>query len=141
MAPRSELPAHIACYSHFVSYGETDTMGVLYYAEYLHIFERARSFFIREHGMSYAEVERRGIILPVREASCRYRAPVRFDDEIQVLTGISEWKRVSIRFAYEVWNKDRTVLHATGMTEHASVNPEGKPVRVPDWLKGLFEAE
>lgn len=138
MPPRSELPENISCYSHFVSYGETDTMGVLYYAEYLHIFERARSFFIREHGMSYAEVEKRGIILPVREAQCRYRAPVRFDDEILVLVGISQWKRASMIFSYEVWNKDKSTLHATGMTEHAAVNPEGKPVRVPDWLKELF---
>ena len=138
MVLRSELPEKTSCYRHFVSYGETDTMGVLYYAEYLHVFERARSFFIREHGMSYAEVERRGIILPVREAQCRYRVPVRFDDEIQVLVGISQWKRASMIFSYEVWNKDKSVLHATGMTEHAAVNPEGKPVRVPDWLKELF---
>ena len=43
-------------------------MGVLYYAEYLHLFERARSAFIRQCGMSYADVEKKGIILPVREA-------------------------------------------------------------------------
>ena len=43
---------------HRVSYGETDTMGVLYYAEYLHLFERARSEYIRRCGMSYAEVEK-----------------------------------------------------------------------------------
>lgn len=50
-----------------------DTMGYLYYAEYLHLFERSRSEYIREMGMSYAEVERLGIMLPVREAQCRYR--------------------------------------------------------------------
>ena len=132
------FPVPDSWYRHFVSYGETDTMGVLYYAEYFHIFERARSFHIREHGMSYAEVERRGIILPVREAQCRYRAPIRFDDEILVRTGIETWKRVSLRFAYEVWNRDRTLLHATGMTEHAAVNPEGRPTRLPQWLRQLL---
>ncbi|MGL1862244.1 MAG: acyl-CoA thioesterase [Pseudodesulfovibrio sp.] len=138
MAKLHEFPASESWYHHFVSYGETDTMGVLYYAEYLHVYERARSLFIRERGMSYAEVEKRGIILPVREAQCRYRVPVRFDDEISVRVGISEWKRASMKFIYEVWNKDRTVLHATGMTEHAAVNHDGKPVRVPEWLKELF---
>tara|TARA_B100000683_G_C12498820_1_gene556995 strand:+ start:1303 stop:1719 length:417 start_codon:yes stop_codon:yes gene_type:complete len=133
-----DFPSNQSWYKHFVSYGETDTMGVLYYAEYLHIYERARSFFIREHGMSYAEVERRGIILPVREAQSRYRAPVRFDDEIHVRVGISQWKRASMKFAYEVWDKDRETLHATGFTEHAAVNKEGKPTRVPEWLKSLF---
>ena len=136
------LPEYIgksSWYRHFVSYGETDTMGVLYYAEYLHIYERARSFFIREHGMSYAEVEKRGIIMPVREAQSRYRAPVRFDEEILVHVGFSEWNRASVKFIYEVWNSDKTVLHATGMTEHAMINHEGRPVRVPEWLKELFD--
>jgi hypothetical protein len=58
-------------FSHRVSYGETDSMGVLYYAEYLHIFERARNQFIRDRGLSYAMVEERGLFLPVREARCR----------------------------------------------------------------------
>jgi len=138
MSTTMQLPPSSRWYRHFVSYGETDTMGVLYYAEYLHIFERARSFFIREHGMSYAEVERRGIILPVREAQCRYRVPVRFDDEIRVHVGISQWKRASMIFGYEVMNHDRSVLHATGMTEHAAVDATGRPVRVPDWLRELF---
>lgn len=125
-------------YHHFVSYGETDAMGVLYHAEYLHIFERARSFFIREHGLSYAEVERREIMLPVREAQCRYRASVRFDDEIFIQTGITQWKRASMTFSYELWNKDKTLLHATGITEHACVDATGRPTRIPTWLKELF---
>lgn len=139
MTVAPQFPASSCWYRHFVSYGETDTMGVLYYAEYLHIFERSRSFFIREHGMSYAEVEQRGIILPVREAQCRYRVPVRFDDEILVHVGITQWKRASMTFSYEVMNRDRTVLHATGMTEHAAVDATGRPVRVPDWLRELFD--
>ncbi len=139
MASKIEFPQNDSWYHHFVSYGETDTMGVLYYAEYLHLFERSRSLFIRERGMSYAEVEKRGIILPVRETGCRYRSPVRFDDEIYIHVGISQWKRASMTFAYEVWNKDKSILHATGMTEHAAVGPNGKPTRVPDWLKDLFK--
>lgn len=136
--PSEKFPEPQSWYNHFVSYGETDTMGVLYYAEYLHLFERARSLYIRDRGMSYAQVEERGIILPVREAQARYRAPVRFDDEIFVRVGISEWKRVSMKFTYEIWNKDKDLLHATGMTEHAAVNHDGRPVRIPDWLKELF---
>lgn len=139
MAGIPEFPTSDSWYRHFVSYGETDTMGVLYYAEYLHIFERARSLYIRERGLSYAEVEKRGIILPVREAQCRYRSPVRFDDEILIHSGIQIWKRASMKFVYEVWNKDKSILHATGMTEHAAVSHQGKPVRIPDWLKELFD--
>ncbi|MES9995425.1 YbgC/FadM family acyl-CoA thioesterase [Desulfovibrio aminophilus] len=138
MNEHSGFPSADSWLAHRVSYGETDAMGVVYYAEYFHFFERSRSLFIRDRGMSYAEVETRGIYLPVREASCRYRTPARFDDEIWVRCGVSEWRRASMLFAYEVYTADRSGIIATGMTEHACVNAEGRPVRVPDWLKGLF---
>lgn len=134
----TNFPASDVWLSHRISYGETDTMGVLYYAEYLHIFERARSEYIRCRGMSYSEVEKRGILLPVREARCRYRAPARYDDLVQVHAGISEWGRASLVFVYEMWNEDKSALLATGSTQHALVNREGRPVAVPDWFKALF---
>ncbi|BBD06829.1 acyl-CoA thioesterase [Desulfovibrio ferrophilus] len=134
----SDFPSPETWYQHRVSYGETDAMQVLYYAEYLHLFERSRSQFIREYGMSYNTVEERGIFLPVREASARYRRPARYDDLLQVRVGISEWGRASMTFTYEVYDEARKVLHTTGMTQHACMSTEGKPVKVPDWLKELF---
>ncbi len=122
-------------HTHRVSYGETDTMGVLYYAEYLHIFERARSTLIRSHGMSYTVVEQKGIYLPVREASCRYRAPARYDDLTHVRVWISAWGRASVTFSYELFAEDKATLLATGMTQHAVVDKTGRPVAVPGWLK------
>ena len=138
MKDQPPFPGPEAWYRHFVSYGETDAMGVLYYAEYLHLFERARSLLLRERGMSYNEVERRGVLLPIREAGCRYRSPSRYDDEICVRVGISEWRLASLVFVYEMHDAARTKILATGMTEHACVNREGKPFGVPDWLKALF---
>ncbi|NJB68790.1 acyl-CoA thioester hydrolase [Desulfobaculum xiamenense] len=132
------IPSPEAWYAHRVSYGETDAMQVLYYAEYLHLFERARSHLIREYGMSYSTVEERGLYLPVREASARYRRPIRFDDLVNVHVTVSDWGRASITFSYEIRSEDRSVLHATGMTQHACVNAEGRPVGVPDWLRDLF---
>ena len=123
--------AHL--YHHRVSYGETDAMKVLYYAEYLHIFERARSAYIRERGLSYSTVEERGLYLPVREATCRYRTPARYDDLLEIRTVISELGRASLVFAYEVYNEAGTLI-TTGLTEHACVGPEGKPVRLPAWF-------
>lgn len=122
---------------HRVSYGETDCMGVLYYAEYLHLFERARSAWIRERGMSYADVEKRGVILPVREAQCRYRAPAHYDELVYVRAGVSELGRASLRFVYELWSEDKTRLHAEGMTQHALVDRAGRPVRMPEWFRAL----
>ena len=122
-------------HEHRVSYGETDTMGVLYYAEYMHIFERARSSLIRAHGMSYKVVEEKGIYLPVREAYCRYRAPARYDDLTYVRAWISAWGRASVTFSYEFFAEDKTSLLASGMTQHACVDGSGRPVSVPAWLK------
>ena len=113
-------------------------MGVLYYAEYLHLFERARSEFIREQGMSYAEVETKGIFLPVREAQCRYRSPARYDDLVWIHTGISEWGRASLRFDYAIYAENKEKLLATGFTQHAVINQAGRPVAVPEWLKNLW---
>lgn len=114
-------------------------MGVMYYAEYLHLFERARSEFIRARGMSYAEVEKRNVILPVRDAAIRYRSPARYDDLVLVRIAISEWGRASLRFVYEIWNEDKTRLLAEGSTQHALVNEKGKPIPVPAWFRGLIE--
>ncbi len=122
---------------HRVSYGETDTMKVLYYAEYLHLFERARSQYIRERGMSYSLAEKRGLLLPVREASCRYRSPARYDDLLSVRAGISEWGRASLTFVYEIWDENRQKLLAEGMTQHACVNAQGRPMAVPEWFRAL----
>lgn len=135
-----DFPVPDTWLAHRVSYGETDSMKVLYHAEYLHIFERSRSRYIREHGMSYAEVERRGIFLPVREIHCRYRRPARYDDLVWARTGIQEWGRASLRFVYELYNEDKTIVLASGMTQHAVLGTEGKPVAAPEWFRKLLGA-
>lgn len=116
-------------------------MGYLYYAEYLHLFERSRSEFIRGMGMSYAEVERLGIMLPVREAQCRYRKPARYDDLICIRAGIVEVGRASLTFVYNVTDAERKTLLAEGMTQHACTNREGRPVRPPEWFVKLIRGE
>ena len=124
--------------AHRVSYGETDAMGVVYYANYLHLFERGRSELIRNLGFSYSVVEERGIFLPVREASCRYLAPARYDDVIHIRTGLAGQSRASLNFVYEITDEKREHVLTRGMTQHAVVNAQGRPVRVPDWLSALF---
>lgn len=124
-------------FSHRVSYGETDTMGVLYYGEYFHIFERGRNSFIRSLGVSYATVEERDLFLPVREAHCRYRAPARYDDLIQMRLFISAFGKASLSFGYTLYNEDKQKVMATGFTQHACVNSTGKPIAVPEWFKNV----
>ncbi|MBF0480361.1 MAG: acyl-CoA thioesterase [Desulfovibrionaceae bacterium] len=136
----------VTVYRQYVSYGETDAMGVVYYANYAHFFERARGQLIRERGMSYAEVERRGVILPVRELKCRYFAPARYDDAIAVRCAVGLWGRASMTFIYEVrceapgepGGPAGNKLLCAGETQHACVGPDYRPKAVPDWLRELF---
>ena len=128
-------------YAHRVSYGETDAMGVLYYAEYLHIFERSRGEYSRVLGLPYKLMEENGIMLPVTEASCRYKKPARYDDLLNVRVAISEWRGASIKFSYEIYNENKEYIMSTGYTVHACVNREGKPIRIPVWMKQGFSGE
>ncbi len=139
MTPRKAFPQPEKWWTHRVSYGETDAMGVVYYGNYLHWFERARSEFLRAFGMSYAEVEARGLFLPVSEAYCRYRAPARYEQVVAVRAGIGNWGRASLTFFYEVFNQSEKERFMTeGWTKHACVDPNGKMIAVPSWLKSLF---
>ena len=114
-------------------------MGYLYYAEYLHLFERARGDFIRSRGMSYASIEQQGIMLPVREARCRYRKPAHYDDVLRIRIDISELRRASLTFVYAVYDIEGKTLHAEGMTQHAcAAVGDGRPVPMPGWFKKLF---
>lgn len=123
--------------AHRVSYGETDAMNVVYYAEYFHLFERSRNTWLHERGLSYKSIEEKGVFLPVREASCRYRAPLRYDDLIYIRVGVKEWGRASILFVYEIYNEEKNKIMATGSTQHACVSREGRPLPTPEWLSAL----
>ncbi len=124
---------------HYVSYGETDAMGVLYYAEYLHICERARNFMGRELGFIYSEMEANdNLFLPVREAEVRYKASVRYDNLIYVRIGVSEMKKASIRFSYQILDETKTKVMAEAMTLHACINRDFKVSPFPDYVKDKF---
>lgn len=134
-----DFPSPDAWLSLTVSYGETDRMGYAYYGHYAHWFERARGALLHERGMSYREVEERGIWLPVRDLAVRYARPARYDDVIAVRTAIGAWGRASVTFVYQVFGPpDRSVFLAAGETVHACTAPDGRPRPVPQWLRGLF---
>lgn len=113
-------------------YEETDQMGVVYHGNYLTYFEVGRSEFFRSLGYSYRELEEEGIVFPVIHATCRYLIPAKYDDELHIRTRIVQLKGVRIKLNYEVIRieDDKEVILVTGMTEHAFVNKELKPIRL-----------
>ena len=119
-----------------VRYAETDKMGVVYYANYLVWFEIGRTDWLRDSGWTYRSMEETGTQLPVIEAHCEYRQGARYDDEVCVRTKAHKLSPVRIRFDYEVMRGDEVL--ATGHTVHATIDMQGRPVRMPDRVKDLF---
>ena len=116
-----------------VIYGDTDQMGVVYYANYLRYFEAGRNEFIRAKGLRYRDFEREfRLMLPVVEAGVQYHKPARYDDLLTVEIAITELKRASARFGYRVL-RDGEVL-ATGHSVHACVDLDGRIQRMPKQL-------
>lgn len=114
-----------------VRYDEIDGMGVIHHPNFLIYFEIARTEYMREAGVIYADLERRGFLLVVTGASARYHANVRYDDEIVVHTSVAEMGRATIKFGYRVEDA-RGRLLCDGTTEHCCVGPDkAKPIRFP----------
>ena len=121
--------------SYRVIYGDTDQMGVVYYANYLRWFEIGRTEFLREIGLPYVSVERQGIHFPVVEVSCRYHKPARYDDLIVVETALTAVARATLTFHYRILRKDSGLVIASGWTKHACINKKGEVTRMPAELE------
>lgn len=123
-----------------VIYGDTDQMGVVYYANYFRYFELSRSEFFRSLGGSYVELEKQGFGLPVVEANARYRSPAKYDDVILIEVKLAELKRASMRFEYVVRRETNREELVTGHTVHACIGPGGKPTGLPPEVMRLLSA-
>lgn len=120
-----------------VIYGDTDCGGVMYYANYLRLFEMGRTEFIRACGLSYREIEEElGVILPVVEVSVRYKASARYDDLLRIKTTLLEAKSFKILFNYQIFREDTLLVE--GSTLHVAINKEGKIVRIPEKILKLL---
>ena len=114
-----------------VIYGDTDQMGVVYYANYLRWFEMGRTELLRQFGKPYDEAENKGVYFPVIEVSCNYHHPARFDDEVLVETVLISLRQASLGFSYRILRQKDEALLATGFTKHACVNAKGKVTKIP----------
>ncbi|MFZ5775534.1 MAG: acyl-CoA thioesterase [Thermodesulfobacteriota bacterium] len=123
-----------------VIYGDTDSGGVVYYANYLRYFEEARTELMREWAISYREIEVAGLLLPVVECHVRYKASARYDDLLLVETCLCEVKAVSCRFNYRILREGDGKLLVQGYTVHAAVDGNGRLTRLaPELVARLRE--
>jgi acyl-CoA thioester hydrolase len=125
-----------------VRYAETDQMGAVYNAHFLTYFEVARTEFLRSLGAVYRELEERGVYLVVVEAHCRYLAPARYDDVLQITTRVARLRPTRIDFAHVVRRKGEggeAVDVAEGRVVLACLDAEGRPRRLPPEIADAVE--
>jgi acyl-CoA thioester hydrolase len=122
-------------YEQRVIFGDTDQMGVVYYANYLRFFEGARAGYLRALGRSHKDLDGWGVALPVVEAHCRYRRPSYYEDLLAIEVEITELRGASMRFGYAI-RRDQELL-AEGYTRHAVVGPDGRPKAIPPELRAI----
>ena len=120
-----------------VRYKDTDTMSVVYYGNYLTYFEVGRVEYLREKSLPMSQVNER-IHMPVVEAFVKFVKPAKLDDLLEVSSRVSERRRASFTFSYEIRNEAKELV-ATGFTRHACWNPvTAKMIPLPDWLKEIM---
>jgi acyl-CoA thioester hydrolase len=114
-----------------VRYSETDQMGVVYHTNYLVWCEIGRTDFIRASGSTYADLERRGVLLAVAEASIRYLSAARYDDLIRVDTTLTAVRSRAVTFDYLITNGETGERLASARTALVSLDRDGRPATLP----------
>jgi acyl-CoA thioester hydrolase len=124
-----------------VRYAETDKMGMVYHANYLVWFEIGRTEFCRARGFSYRDMEENeNSFLVVAESYCRYKAPAYYDDVLSVRTHITELRRRSLRFGYEIVREADGVVIAEGETGHVVTDANGRVRSMPSGFAEMLLA-
>ncbi|GAF78366.1 unnamed protein product [marine sediment metagenome] len=122
-----------------VIYGDCDSMAIVYYSNYLKLFEMGRTELLRELGATYREVEEKGFFLPATEAYMKYMKPALYDDLLKIETMIGFVKRASSRFDYTIYRSEDIIVQ--GYTIHACLNRENRIVRFPGFLLNTLKGD
>ena len=124
-----------------VRYAETDQMGVVYHANHFVWFEVGRVELLRQLGFSYRDMESKdGRFIAVAEAKCRYRAPVRYDEEVLVRTELLNVRDSVLHFGYELRRGADGTLLAEGETTHIVTDADMKIAVLPEKYLTVFRA-
>jgi acyl-CoA thioester hydrolase len=137
--PRNDAKLEFIETSVNVRYAETDQMGIVYHANYIVWFEVGRVAWCKAKGFRYAEMESTDkLFLMVAEASCRYKSPARFEDDIVVRTALAKATDRVIHYCYQICNKSTGLLLATGQTTHVITDMNLRPARLPNHYRKYF---
>lgn len=115
-----------------IYYEDTDSGGVVYYANYLRYFERSRTELLRGVGINIAELMTRGLFFVVTHAEIDYKFPAKYGDLISIKSSISWVKKASFEAQYEITSKPDSKIIVLGTTKMALLNSNRKPAKISD---------
>lgn len=117
-----------------VRYGETDQMGFAYYGNYALYFEVGRAEAMRKLGMTYRQMEEKGVYMPIAQMNVKYLRPALYDDLLTIRTIVSQVPTSRMIFDYEVYNEEGTML-CKGDTVLAFIKYSNhRPCAAPEWF-------
>ncbi len=120
-----------------IRYGETDQMGYVYYGRYAEFYEIGRTEMIRKLGMTYRDLESRGIMMPVVKMVCNYFRPIAYDELITIRTNLKTLPTAKISFYHEIFNEAGELINTGEVHLVFTDAVSRKPIRPP---KDLMDA-
>ncbi len=123
-----------------VRYAETDSMGIVYHANYLVWMEVGRTDYFRKLGFTYRDLESQyNLFIPIIEINCRYLASAVYDDEVLVHTYVKQFNRRLVRFGYEIYRVNDNCKLCEGESAHLVVDRERRRSSFPEKVLSAFQ--
>lgn len=123
-----------------MEYHHTDQMGIVHHSNYIKFFEVARTEWLRSAGLTYAEMERRGVMMPIVDVNVKYRQPAYYDELLSVTAIVEDMPMARMLFKYEIRGEDGRDI-ASGSTTLGFIDKETRrPQRAPKWLLEVMES-
>lgn len=117
-----------------VRYKDTDQMGIMHHSNYIVIYEMARTEWLREMGLPYAEFERRGVMSPIIEVKSKYRYPAFYDEVLTVKLTMEELPAARLVIGSEVYNEQGKLINTGEVTLGFMHADTRRPCRAPEWF-------
>ena len=122
-----------------VRYKDTDQMGIMHHSNYIVLYEQARTEWLREMGLTYAEIERRGVMSPIIEVNSRYHFPAFYDELLTVKVKMEQMPTARLVVDAEVYNPDGKLINTGSVTLGFMSAQTRRPCRVPEWFLAALE--
>ena len=126
-------------YKHKVQYYETDQMGIVHHSNYIRWFEEARIDMMDQMGLSYAQMEKMGIVSPVLGVEADYLRMIHFGGTVTIEAAIKEYNGIKLEIFYRVIDDKTEMVHCRGLTRHCFLNQKGRPISLKKDFKEIHE--